>query len=69
MNAELDLKVDDPHLHLWQLKKGDRFVFKSTNNFFNEKVYEFVKVDGAYSIVLHDGITYYPHANTIVYRV
>lgn len=37
MNNEIELDVDDPHLHLWQLKKGDKFVFKSTNNFFNER--------------------------------
>ena len=66
MNEEMDLTVEDSHLHLWQLKRGEMFVFESTNNFFNEKVFEFVKIDGAYSIVTHDGVVYHPHANTFV---
>jgi hypothetical protein len=62
MNEELDLTVDSPKLHLWQLKKGDEFVIES----YQSKVFKFVKVDGAYSIVLHDGLVYHPHANTFV---
>jgi hypothetical protein len=66
MNEELDLAVDIHQLHLWQLKKGDEFVFESTNDFYQSKVFKFVKIDGAYSIVLHDGVVYHPHANTFV---
>ena len=28
MNEELDLTVDSPKLHLWQLKKGDEFYLR-----------------------------------------
>jgi len=58
MNCELDVSVDDGKLHLWQLKRGDKFLFESANTFYNDKVFEFVKIDGAFSIVLHDGVFY-----------
>jgi hypothetical protein len=66
MNNELDLGVDDLSLHLWQLKKGDKFMIESTNEFYRDKVFKFVKIDGAYSIVIHDEVAYHPHANTFV---
>jgi hypothetical protein len=61
--------MNDDQLYLWQLNKGDMFVFVDDVYDEREMVFEFVKIDGAYSIVLHDGVVYNPHANSIVCRV
>jgi hypothetical protein len=61
--------MNTDQLFLWQLKKGDMFRFAHADDVTSQKVCEFVKVDGAYSVVMHDGVVCRPHANTIVYRV
>lgn len=58
--------MNDDQLYLWQLNKGDMFVFMDDVYDEREMVFEFVKIDGAYSIVLHGGIVHHPHANTFV---
>jgi hypothetical protein len=61
--------MNEDQLRLWQLKKGDMFRFANVDDVTAHEICEFVHVDGAYSIVLHNGVVCRPHANIIVYRV
>jgi hypothetical protein len=56
-------------MKLFELTKGDKFKVVTEQSWYQDKVFEFVKIDGMYSITLLDGEIVHLAAYTTVEKV